>query len=128
MAGINTKDVHSGAVITYTPGDNPVYVSEAGNTANGNSGRRQPKVISPVHYVKPTPVQDNRQRTDSEFQERELKNPIYGEAEESREATYAEPFGNPQRRNQNKEEHEFDNPIYGDDDDDNDGTYTVPMM
>ena len=56
-------------------------VYEVRNTSNDSRG--QPQMISPVLYVKLTP--DNRQRTDSNLQERELENPIYGEAEESGE-------------------------------------------
>ena len=50
---------------------------------------------------------------------------FYGEDDESSEATYTEPFGNPQHGN--IEEDKFDNPLYSDDaDDDDDGTYSVP--
>ena len=94
---------------------------EIENTTNESRG--QPQMISPVRYVKSTP--DNRQRTDSNLQERELENPIYGEADESGENTYEAPFES-QDQNETVQDHEFDNPIYGNDADTEENTYSVP--
>ena len=54
-----------------------------------------------------TSTPDNRQRTDSNLQERELENPIYGEADESEENTYEAPFES-QDQNETVQDHEFD--------------------
>ena len=88
---------------------------EIRNTTNDSRGQDQ--IISPVHYVKSTP--DNRQRTDSNVQERELENPIYGEK------TYEAPFDS-QDQNETVQDHQFDNSVYGNDADIGENTYSVP--
>ena len=93
---------------------------EMGSTTNGSRG--QPQANSSMHYVASTST-NIRQRSDSNLQEREFKNPIYGDPEGSGEVVYAAPFEN-RDRNQSEEEHKFYNPIYGADDGEN--AYSVP--
>ena len=93
---------------------------EMGSTTNGSRG--QPQANSSIHYVASTST-NIRQRSDSNLQEREFKNPIYGDAERSGEVVYAAPFEN-RDRNESEEEHKFYNPIYGADDGEN--AYSVP--
>ena len=90
---------------------------EIGNTTNDSRG--QPQTISPVHYMIST--LDNRQRTDSNVQERELENPIYGE----NTYMYEAPFDS-QDQNETVQDHQFDNPVYGNDADTGENTYSVP--
>ena len=100
------------------PEDNTGH--EMGSTTNRS--RRQPVANSSVHYVASTST-NIRQRSDSNLQEREFKNPIYGDSEGSGEVVYAAPFEN-RDRNQSEQEHKFYNPIYGADDGKN--AYAVP--